>query len=126
MNNDVPGSSSVVGVAMQALDGCPELRVGHNMNFAQQALVVVGPQPTSSHFQLPLASGVNGHSSSIVLPGGSGYGSPVSSSPSSIALSLVDKDCPRVTILPINASVHTVLNREVTKKCDTTCRELPP
>lgn len=113
MNTDVPGSSSVVGVARQALDGCPELLVGHNMNFAQQALVVAGPQPTLSHFQLPLASGVNGHSSSVVLLGGSGYGSPFSRSPSGIALSLVDKDCPRVTIykdcprvtiLPTNAS----------------------
>ncbi|KAJ6976345.1 hypothetical protein NC653_028458 [Populus alba x Populus x berolinensis] len=43
MNSDVPGSSSVVGVARQALDGCPKLLVGHNMNFSQQALVVAGP-----------------------------------------------------------------------------------
>ncbi|KAJ6889603.1 hypothetical protein NC652_030366 [Populus alba x Populus x berolinensis] len=69
MNSDVPGFSSVVGVARQALDGCPELL-------------------------LPLASGVNGYTSSVVLPGGSGYGSPLSSSPLGIALSLIDKDLP--------------------------------
>ncbi|KAJ6976346.1 hypothetical protein NC653_028459 [Populus alba x Populus x berolinensis] len=32
---------------------------------------------------------------SVVLPGGSGYGSPLSTSPLGIALSLIDKDCPK-------------------------------
>ncbi|KAL3575144.1 hypothetical protein D5086_023245 [Populus alba] len=59
---------------------------------------------SSSVVGLPLASGVNGYSSSVVLPGGSGYGSPLSTSPLGIALSLIDKDCPKVTILPTNAS----------------------
>jgi hypothetical protein len=53
MNNDVPGYSSVIEVVRQTLDGCPELLAGHNMNFAQQALVVAGPQPASQTFQLP-------------------------------------------------------------------------
>ncbi|KAJ6887524.1 hypothetical protein NC652_028704 [Populus alba x Populus x berolinensis] len=82
MNSDVPGFSSVVGVARQALDGCPELL-------------------------LPLASGVNGYSSSVVLPGGSGYGSPLSSSPLGIALSLIDKDCPkRASASPLRYSAE--------------------
>jgi hypothetical protein len=77
VNIDVHGYSSVIRVARQALDGCPELLAGHNMNFAQQALVVVSPQPASQTFQLPLVGGVNGHSSSVVLLGGSGQGSPL-------------------------------------------------
>jgi hypothetical protein len=104
MNNVVPGSSSVVGVERQALDGCPGSLAGHNMNVSQQALVVAGPQPSSSSFRLPLAGGVNGHSSGVVPPDGSGQGPPPSSSPPpGIALSIVDEDCPRVTTLPTTA-----------------------
>ena len=57
-----------------------------------------------SNFQLPLAGGVNGHFSNIVLPGGFGQGSPPSSSPLGIALSFIDEDCPRVTTLLTTAS----------------------
>jgi hypothetical protein len=105
VNNDVPRYSSVIRVARQILDECPELLAGHNMNSTQQALVVASPQPASQTFQLPLAGGVNGHSPSVALPGGFGQGSPPSSSPPpGINLSLVDEDCPRVTTLPTTAS----------------------
>ena len=89
VNNVVPGSSSVVGVERQALDGCPGSLAGHNMNVSQQALVVAGPQPSSSSFRLPLAGGVNGHSSGVVPPDGSGQGPPPSSSPPQVLLYLL-------------------------------------
>jgi hypothetical protein len=89
VNNDVPGYSSVIEVVRKTLDGCPELLARHNMNFAQQALVVAGPQPASQTFQLPLAGGVNGHSPSIAFLGGSGQGSPPPATPHQVLIYLL-------------------------------------
>ncbi|KAL3610742.1 hypothetical protein D5086_001762 [Populus alba] len=76
VNSVVPGASSVFGAESQALDGCHGFLASNNMNFTQRTLVVASPQLALSSFQLPLAGGVNGHSFSVVPPGGSEQGSP--------------------------------------------------